>query len=351
VAAGVMLAASMIGAPVVAAAGPADLFISEYVEGSGNNKAIELYNGTGTSVDLGAGDYVLDFYINGALSVSASIGLTGNIAAGDVYVIAHPSAAAPILAVADATNAAINFNGNDVIVLRHDAAFLDYFGQLGNDPGTTGWGADPTNSVDNTLVRKSTVDVGDTNGNDAFDPATEWDGFAVDTFSNLGSHFNDASSGGGGGGGTSDTGIVAAQVSVPSSAACLEVSTNVIQFGTVPLGSEDQPATPDVTVTNFAAVASDIYAHGATASGVGATWTLTNSSETCADTLGLDRYRLSLESGGTETGLGTANSLLETLGSGASGTHTARIWTPCPGSGGSGSVLTLQITFLATTGG
>jgi hypothetical protein len=26
---------------------PTDLFISEYVEGSSNNKAIELYNGTG----------------------------------------------------------------------------------------------------------------------------------------------------------------------------------------------------------------------------------------------------------------------------------------------------------------
>jgi hypothetical protein len=29
-----------------------DLFISEYIEGSSNNKAIEIYNGTGSSVDL-----------------------------------------------------------------------------------------------------------------------------------------------------------------------------------------------------------------------------------------------------------------------------------------------------------
>ena len=29
-----------------------DLFISEYIEGSSNNKVIELYNGTGTAINL-----------------------------------------------------------------------------------------------------------------------------------------------------------------------------------------------------------------------------------------------------------------------------------------------------------
>jgi len=31
---------------------PTELFFSEYVEGSGNNKALEIYNGTSGSVDL-----------------------------------------------------------------------------------------------------------------------------------------------------------------------------------------------------------------------------------------------------------------------------------------------------------
>ena len=31
------------------AATPTDLFISEYIEGSSNNKAIEIYNGTGSA--------------------------------------------------------------------------------------------------------------------------------------------------------------------------------------------------------------------------------------------------------------------------------------------------------------
>ena len=34
-----------------------DLFISEYAEGSSDNKYIEIYNGTGTSIDLS--DYEL----------------------------------------------------------------------------------------------------------------------------------------------------------------------------------------------------------------------------------------------------------------------------------------------------
>ena len=45
-----------------------------------------------------------------------------------------------------------------------------------------------TSTADNTLRRKSTVSAGDSNGSDAFDPATEWDGYATDTFDGLGTH-------------------------------------------------------------------------------------------------------------------------------------------------------------------
>jgi hypothetical protein len=34
-----------------------ELFISEYIEGSSNNKAIEIHNATGAAVDLAAGGY------------------------------------------------------------------------------------------------------------------------------------------------------------------------------------------------------------------------------------------------------------------------------------------------------
>ena len=44
-------------APSATRAVSPDLFFSEYVEGSSNNKALEIYNGTGTTVDLAAGGY------------------------------------------------------------------------------------------------------------------------------------------------------------------------------------------------------------------------------------------------------------------------------------------------------
>src|SRR5690349_18476217 len=47
-------------------AAPTDLFISEYVEGSSNNKALELFNGTGAPVDLAANGYLVQFYFNGS---------------------------------------------------------------------------------------------------------------------------------------------------------------------------------------------------------------------------------------------------------------------------------------------
>ena len=36
----------------VAVTNASDLIISEYIEGSSNNKALELYNGTGATIDL-----------------------------------------------------------------------------------------------------------------------------------------------------------------------------------------------------------------------------------------------------------------------------------------------------------
>ena len=347
--AGAALIAATVCVPIVAAATPTDLFISEYLEGSSANKALEIYNGTDSTIDLTSGAYALDFYTNGSPSVSASVNLLGSVPTGLVWTIANPSADPAILAWANATNAAVNFNGNDTIVLRHGATVIDVFGQIGVDPGLLGWGVDPTNSVDNDLVRKAPVTAGDTNGLDVFNPADEWDGFATDTFTNLGSHTIDTSGGGGGGG--SDNGAVGASVTVPSSAACIEISTSAVDFGTLPLGAEDQPGTPDVTVTNCSGLGSDIYAHGTDAAdGAGAAWTLADTSATCADTLGVDNYRLGLEQSGSETSLGITNKLLESLASGAVGTHTARIWTACPGSSGSGTTMSMQVVFLATTG-
>ena len=174
-------------APAVSAAPPTDLFISEYIEGSSNNKAIEIYNGTGATVNLATGMYDIQLFSNGATTAGLTISLTGSVADGDVYVVAASAANAAILAQADQTSSAGLWNGDDALVLRKNGAVIDSFGIVGNDPGTE-WGTGLTSTADNTLVRKSTICAGETNTTNPFDPATEWDGYAVDTTSNLGSH-------------------------------------------------------------------------------------------------------------------------------------------------------------------
>ncbi|MFI5925961.1 lamin tail domain-containing protein [Micromonospora sp. NPDC051543] len=172
--------------PGAASAAPTDLFISEYVEGSSNNKAIELFNGTGAPVDLTAGGYQLQLYFNGS-TTATTIALTGTVAAGDAFVFASASAGAAILAQADQTTGASLFNGDDAIVLRRGTTVLDSIGQVGIDPGTE-WGTGTTSTADNTLRRLPSVTAGDTDPSDAFDPAAQWSGFPVDTFDGLGSH-------------------------------------------------------------------------------------------------------------------------------------------------------------------
>ncbi len=66
------------------------------------------------------------------------------------------------------------------------STFIDVIGQVGFDPGTE-WGTGLASTADNTIRRKATVTTGDTNPSDVFDPATEWIGYAIDTFDGLGS--------------------------------------------------------------------------------------------------------------------------------------------------------------------
>ena len=165
-----------------------DLIFSEYIEGSSNNKALEIYNGTVDSVDLTG--YTITQHSNGSTGTSATLSLSGTLAVGDVYVIGHGSANAAITSVADQITTVGLFNGDDALVLRHDGAVVDSIGQVGVDPGTE-WGTGLTSTADNTLRRKSSVCAGDTNPDDAFDPATGWDGFAQDTFDGLGAHTSD----------------------------------------------------------------------------------------------------------------------------------------------------------------
>ncbi|MDQ0893942.1 ExeM/NucH family extracellular endonuclease [Agromyces ramosus] len=187
IAAASLLAVGLAAAPASAAEPADDLIISEVIEGTSNNKAIEIANATGAAVDLTAGGYAVKIYFNGATTAGLTIPLTGTVAAGEVHVLAQSAAGPAILAVADQTNGAGWFNGDDALVLMRGAVIVDSFGQVGVDPGTE-WGTGLTSTADNTLRRAATVCAGDTVTNDAFDPAAEWVGFATDTFDGLGAH-------------------------------------------------------------------------------------------------------------------------------------------------------------------
>ncbi len=150
-----------------------DLLISEYIEGSSNNKAVEIFNGTGSSVDLSAGSYTLRLYANGSTSPT-TITLSGTVANGAVFVVANSSANAAILAQADLSTGSLGFNGNDVVALAKSGVNIDVMGTIGS---SADFGADVTK------VRLESISEGTTTYS-----TSEWTDSAADTTAYLGSH-------------------------------------------------------------------------------------------------------------------------------------------------------------------
>jgi len=108
-----------------------------------------------------------------------TIDLSGTLASGSTYVVCNSNAAADFTNLADLTTGSMTFNGNDAVELVGNGAVLDVIGQIadGNAFGSN-----------TTLVRNSTISVGDTDGTDAFDPTAEWTSFPSNTFADLGMH-------------------------------------------------------------------------------------------------------------------------------------------------------------------
>ncbi|HDZ3382455.1 TPA: SpnA family nuclease [Pseudomonas aeruginosa] len=174
---------ALLGLPV---ANAAELIISEYVEGSGNNKALEFYNSGSQVLDLSA--YRVEFYFNGASAAGRSIDLSGSLAPGKTFVLANGVADPALLALASQRVEGSWFNGNDAVLLRRRGGeILDSLGQVGVNPGTT-WGSGDVQTLDRSLVRKAGIRDGDSDPSDAFDPAAQWLGYPRDTFANLGQH-------------------------------------------------------------------------------------------------------------------------------------------------------------------
>jgi len=161
------------------------IFFSEYIEGSSSNKATEIYNNTGATVNLT--DLVVYRFNNGSLTATDSLFPQGVLAAGDVFVFCNPSAIPAIQAQSDTTHTMTFYNGDDAILLKNlvTGDSLDMIGEIGVDPGS-GWavGTGATNNF--TLKRMFSITEGEMNWTIG---ATQWDVFPIDMVDSLGFHY------------------------------------------------------------------------------------------------------------------------------------------------------------------
>ena len=169
-----------------------DLFFSEYAEGSSNNKYLEIYNGTGVSVDLST--YKIELYGNGSVTATRNLDLSTlsntTLANNEVLVIYNASANDVIKNEGDFSSGVIFFNGDDAIALLKNDIVIDVIGKIGEDPGT-GWEvAGITEATkDHTLIRKSAVTNGNTDWTASAGTNTsnsEWEVKDKDDFSSIG---------------------------------------------------------------------------------------------------------------------------------------------------------------------
>ena len=170
--------------------GCSDLFFGQYVEGTGNNKALQIYNPTAVPLDLGV--YSIIESVNGGATMT-KYNLSGTIAPQGVFVVANPNASSGILSIADATTSMLNFDGTDALALLHLTDTIDIIGQLHTNPGPSGWAIGAGSTVQQTLIRNYYDHAGDTSWTNA---SLSWNVYPVDMIDSLGFHHSDACNGG-----------------------------------------------------------------------------------------------------------------------------------------------------------
>ena len=196
-----------------------ELFISEYVEGYGQNNAIEIYNPTNATIDLS--DYTIKRYAGSAGGINPEIWqLSGNINSGEAIAIGNGQldslwvtpgnywsyAVDPgFYSLLDYhcngdynANSTFYFNGDDAMTLEKLGNIIDIFGKVGEDPGLA-WTDDATAGYTDanggtwwtkrkTLVRKSSVKKGVTMNPILFNPTLEYDSLPDATYIGMGTH-------------------------------------------------------------------------------------------------------------------------------------------------------------------
>lgn len=197
---------SALSAPITATtngnnADVTEIFFSEYLEGSSNNKALELVNLTDADIDLSpysikrqsngglnGADWEFNFPLTGKVIKSKDVFVVVNEAAGE-----HPASKSQkgiaagnfLISIADTirvhngdTNfgAPLNFNGDDPIGLFKNNVLIDIIGTYNS--GQIDFGEDKT------LRRKMNI----TQPNTTFDINNEWDIFDKDNADDFGLH-------------------------------------------------------------------------------------------------------------------------------------------------------------------
>lgn len=145
-----------------------DLYISEYVEGTANNKAIEITNPTANPIDMSM--YSIRKQINGSGSWVGNYQLSGFIGTDEAYVIAHTDANFSCAFTPDFdTFSPMDFDGNDPIGLFKNGVLIDI---VGNFNSSAVFGQDV--SLWRNVYHPSTT----------FNPS-EWNIFAIDYCADL----------------------------------------------------------------------------------------------------------------------------------------------------------------------
>ena len=156
--------------------GATELFFTEYIEGSSNNKVLEITNKTTNSIALT--NYSIKKQTNGAGAWSTGFSLSGTLPANGKFVIVNSLTATscynPSTANLSTSAAEMAFNGNDAIGLFKNGVLIDVIGTFN--------GGSANFSADETLRRKATIIAPTT----SFNKAVQWDVFALDTCSGIG---------------------------------------------------------------------------------------------------------------------------------------------------------------------
>ena len=209
-----LLSLSIIFTMSINAQDCSELFISEYIEGPGNNNAIEIYNPTNNQIDLSG--YSINRYGNGATSSPDVWPLSGVLNTGEAIAIGNGQVDSiwvssywslpvdPSFYAACGINGSgvyptpFYFNGDDAMTLEKGGNIVDIFGKVGEDPGNA-WTDDASSGYTDanggtwwtkrqTLVRKSSVKSGVTQNPNEFNPTSEYDSLPDATYSGMGTH-------------------------------------------------------------------------------------------------------------------------------------------------------------------